>query len=138
MSEVKVVIEKGQDGLYSAYCPDFDFNGYSFGGFGESASEAKADFLASVEDVKNLYREKRKCNADELDTITFDWHYDVPSMFGCFPYLNITKFAEFVGVNASKMRQYASGIAYPSEKTTQKIATAMQNIAADLSNIHFS
>lgn len=138
MAQVKVIIEKGKDGLYSAYCPDFEFKGYSFGGFGENASEAKADFLASVEDVKKLYCEEHHCNADELNAISFDWHYDIPSMFGCFPYLNITKFAEVVGINTSKMRQYARGLAYPSEKTTQKIEAGMHSIVADLSKVHFS
>lgn len=134
---VKIIVEKGSDGLFSAYCPDFRYKEiYSFGGYGDTAAEAKADFLASVEEIKAVYKADTGNDADDLDNIKFEWHYDIPSMFGCFPYINISRFADAAHINASKMRQYARGIAFPSEKTTRKIADAVNVIAQDLANIH--
>ncbi|MBQ2417238.1 MAG: pilus assembly protein HicB [Alistipes sp.] len=132
---VKVVVERGQDGLFSAYCPDYAYNGkHSFGGFGDTAMEAKEDFLLSVSETKEICEELGE-STKEFEYLSFEWEYDLPSMFGCFPYLNISRFADMCGVNSSKMRQYASGVATPSAKTANRINTALQQIALDLSGI---
>ena len=47
--------------------------------------------------------------------------------------INTSKFAAYVGVNESKMRQYKSGLAFPGEKTTKKILAAIKKIGAELS-----
>lgn len=132
---VKVVIERGQDGLFSAYCPDYEYNGkHSFGGFGDTAVEAKEDFMASVAETKDICEELGESTA-EFEYLSFEWEYDLPSLFGCFPYINVSRFADICGVNSSKMRQYASGLSTPSPKTAHRINAALQQIALDLSGI---
>lgn len=132
---VKVVIERGSDGMFSAYCPNYIFRGkYSFGGFGDTALEAKEDFMTSVEETKGICEELGE-NVAEFNYLCFTWEYDLPSMFGCFPYLNISRFADMCGINSSKMRQYASGVATPSAKTASRINETLQQIALDLSGI---
>lgn len=131
--KVKAIIEMGEDGLFSAYS-DFEIEGYSFGGFGDNANEAKDDFMNSIKEAIELLREDGKCDFI-LEDFEVEWKYDIPSMFGCFEYLNISKFAEVAGVNSSKMRQYARGIAYPSEKTMRKISDAIKAVSRDLSMI---
>lgn len=132
-NKIMAVIEMGKDGMFSAYS-DFEIEGYSLGGFGNSAKEAKDDFIHSVGEVVDMLNEEGK--GDYLvEHFEIEWKYDIPSMFGCFEYLNISKFAVVAGVNASKMRQYARGIAYPSEKTTQKISDALSVISSDLSAV---
>ena len=113
---------------------DFEMESYTFGGFGNSAQEAKDDFMHSIEEAVELLQEEGKDDYLVEDFVV-EWKYDIPSMFGCFEYLNISKFAVVAGVNASKMRQYARGIAYPSEATVQKISSAIDTISKDLSAI---
>ena len=65
-------------------------------------------------------------------TVDVVFKYDIPSFFNYFDFLNVSKFAEFAGVNESKMRAYKCGAAYPGEKTTRKIMKALDRIAGDL------
>ena len=51
-----------------------------------------------------------------------------------FDFINVSRFSLLVGVNESKMRQYKSGLAYPGEKTTKKIISAIHKIGFELSN----
>lgn len=134
-TRVYAVIEMGQDGLFSAYS-DFEIEGYSFGGFGDNAKAAKDDFMLSIKEVVESLEAEGKGSFKAGD-FEVEWKYDIPSMFGCFEYLNISKFATVAGVNSSKMRQYARGIAYPSEKTMIKIAEAIKVISSDLSMVRF-
>ena len=38
-------------------------------------------------------------------------------------------------INESKMRQYKSGAAFPNEKTTRKILSAIKRIGAELNSV---
>lgn len=58
--------------------------------------------------------------------------YDLPSFFNYFDFINVSKFAEFAGINESKMRAYKSGVSYPGEKTTSKIFKAVKEIGKEL------
>ena len=49
-----------------------------------------------------------------------------------FDFINVSKFAEYVGINESKMRAYKSGVSYPGEKTTSKIFKAVKEIGKEL------
>ena len=68
-----------------------------------------------------------------LDSVSIEYRYDIPSFFNFFDLINVSKFAEYAGINESKMRAYKSGLAYPGEKTTAKIFSAIRSIGADLS-----
>ena len=52
-----------------------------------------------------------------------------------FDYINASKFARSVHINESKMRQYKSGAAFPNEKTTRKILSAIKRIGAELNSV---
>jgi hypothetical protein len=134
-NKVKAIIEMGKDGLFSAYT-DYELDGYSFGGFGNSAKEAKEDFMLSMREAIESVNEETSKDY-KVEDFVIEWKYDIPSVFGIFEYINITKFANAAGINASKMRQYARGIAYPSEKTVQKIASTINTISKDLSMVRF-
>ena len=124
------IIEKGTDGRYSIRSEQHFGKNY-FGGFGDSVSEAKTDFLESIEDaVADALCEGLKVNAYEVS-----FQYDLPSFFNDFDFINASRFAQFVGINESKMRQYKSGAAYPGERTTKKILGAHHRIGAELSSV---
>jgi len=130
-ARIKAVIEKGSDGLYSVYSEDHFGNSF-FGGFGDSVSEAKKDFRRSIEEA--ILEEKNEGHdVPEIEGVSIEYRYDIPSFFNFFDFINVTKFAEYVGVNESKMRAYKSGVSYPGEKTTSKIVKAIKVIGEELS-----
>ena len=129
---VNCVVEKGADGLFAVYSEDHIGKSY-FGGFGESVSEAKEDFLASIREA--IEEESQAGNkVPRFEDIRVCYHYDVPSFFNYFDFINVSKFA-YAGINESKMRAYKSGIAYPGEKMTARIMKAARTIGADLSTV---
>ena len=94
----------------------------------DSVSAAKADFFESI---REAYGEQGiPFTPEEIDV---EYRYDVPSFFNFFDIINVSKFAEFAGINESKMRAYKCGVAYPGEKTTEKIFRAIKKLATELS-----
>lgn len=131
--KITAIVEKGKDGLYSVYSDDHFGNSY-FGGFGDSVSEAKEDFLTSIEEA--LQEQMADNNpVPERTDISVEYRYDIPSFFNFFDFINVSKFAEYAGINESKMRAYKSGAAYPGEKTSTKIFKAVRRIALDLNAV---
>jgi len=129
---IKAIIEKGEDGLYAVYSEDHIGHSY-FGGFGDSANEAKKDFVESIHEAiaENV---SEGLVTPLMEDITVEYHYDLPSFFNCFDFINVRKFARYAGVNESKMRAYKSGAAFPGEKVTSRIVKAIKTIGADLSS----
>ncbi len=127
------IVEKGPDGLYSVYSDDNIGKSY-LGGFGESVSEAKEDFEASIKEAIAEAAEDGFGTIERSD-IKVSYHYDIPSLFNYFDFINVSKFAEYAGINESKMRAYKSGSAFPGEKTTGKIRNAIQRIGEEFSSI---
>ena len=112
--KIKAIIEKGKDGLYSVYSTQHLGNSY-LGGFGDSVSAAKADFFESI---REAYGEQGiPFTPEEIDV---EYRYDVPSFFNFFDIINVR-------------RAYKCGVAYPGEKTTEKIFRAIKKLATELS-----
>ncbi len=131
--KVLAIVEKGSDGLFSVYSDAHIGKSY-FGGFGNSVSEAKDDFVVSVKEaISEERREGHKVPVFEDIIITYK--YDLPSFFNCFDFINVSRFAEFAGINESKMRAYKSGVAFPGEKTTAKILKAIQHIGVVFTSV---
>lgn len=133
--KITAIVEKGSDGLYSVYSDNHFGNSY-LGGFGDSVSKAKEDFLTSVDEAL-LEQKADGCSVPEKDKIVIEYRYDIPSFFNFFDFINVSKFAEYAGINESKMRAYKSGAAYPGEKTSAKIFRAVRKIATDLNAVAF-
>ena len=99
-----------------------------------SRKNPKEDFLASIREA--IEEESREGNkVPRFEEIRVCYHYDVPSFFNYFDFINVSKFAAYAGINESKMRAYKSGIAYPGEKMTARILKAARTIGADLSTV---
>ena len=126
--QIVAIIERGSDGFYSVRSEQ-KVGRYYFGGYGEDVKSAKEDFLASVrESLDGAAREGAQIPVG----IDISFRFDLPSFFNYFDYLNVSKFAEYAGINESRMRAYKSGIAFPGEKTTRKIMKAIEQIRQDL------
>lgn len=126
--QIVAIIERGSDGFYSVRSEQ-KVGRYYFGGYGEDVKSAKEDFLTSVrESLDGAAKEGAQIPAG----IDISFRFDLPSFFNYFDYLNVSKFAEYAGINESRMRAYKSGIAFPGEKTTRKIMKAIEQIRRDL------
>ena len=128
MKKIFAFVEKNDNGFYQISC-DESWNGYNFGGYGHSVEEAKADFMDSVEEAKEMAAEQRIVNEEE---IVVSFKYDLESFFNYFDWINVTQLARIAGINESKMRQYKAGLAYASEKTARKLLTTIRRIGAEL------
>ena len=53
------------------------------------------------------------------------------AFFSYYP-INVTAFAEYSGMNASLLRQYACGLKKPAQKTIDKVRDAVGNFIRDI------
>jgi hypothetical protein len=129
---VTAIVEKGSDGFYSIYS-DQEINNHSFGGYGESVEAAKADFMLSINEAKEMIMRETGTTPNEYADLQVTFKFDIASLFNYFDWINVSKFAQYAGINESKMRQYKSGVAFAGERTTNRILTAIKKMGAELS-----
>ena len=122
------IIEKDGDG-YSVFTDNLKT---VLHGSGATVIEAKEEMLAGYADLVNLYSEEGRELPSELRDLTFVYKYDISSLFNTFDFLNVTKFAERIGVSPSLMRHYKSGDTYISNRQAKKIEKGLHQIAHDL------
>lgn len=127
--DIFAIIEKGEDGLYSIYSDEMLLN-HGLGGCGKTVEEAKNDFMASVNEAKQMILEEKKTLPYEDIGVMFK--YDLQSFFNHFDWINVSQFAKKAGINESKMRQYKNGLAFAGEATTKKILNVIKEIGAEL------
>lgn len=127
----RVIIESGADGRFSAYAPDMRNVPM---GTGATVEETVQDFLACIGEMREVYREDGRPVPDELEA-DFDFRYDVSSLFAAFPFLNVSRTAEALGINASVMRRYvcAGGRITPARK--QAIEDGIHRIGEQLCQV---
>lgn len=70
--------------------------------------------------------------------IEFDIKYDLTVLFEKLDYLKISNVAHLANINASLLRQYASGVKFPSPAQAQKIEDAIHQIGEELKGIHIN
>lgn len=127
--KVLVIVEKVSDGNYGCFMANG--GGLSFGltGAGKTAREA----IESLYEARDLERECFAEEGKEFPEIEFSFKFDVGSLFDYYP-LNVTSFAKYIGMNASLLRQYASGAKVPQARSLQKIREGIQKLMANLND----
>jgi predicted RNase H-like HicB family nuclease len=126
------LIEKGKDGTYGVFTPDID---HTIIGSGGTVAEAKEDFVNSVNEMILSYTENGKAIPKELQGISFEYKYDLASLFDYYNWINVTQFAKIAGINSGLMRQYKAGITYISEAQARKIETALHRLGEELTAV---
>lgn len=129
--KITALIERNENDFY-AITSEEEIAGCTFGGYGHSVAEAKADFMESIEEMLAITAEEGH-EVPKADDIKVEYTYDLPSFFNDFDWINVTAFAKVAGINESKMRAYKNGIVKASEKTLEKISEAVKTIASALS-----
>ncbi len=122
------IIEKDGNG-YSVYTDNLKT---VLHGSGRTVKEAKEEMLAGYKDLVELYREQGRELPEELRELSFSYKYDISALFNAFDFLNVTKFAERIGISPSLMRHYKSGDTYISDTQAKKIEKGLHQIAHDL------
>lgn len=128
--KINAVIEKNENNYYQIRSDEELFD-CCFGGYGYSVIEAKEDFNKSIQEAIEMAKEDGHTVPERKD-IKVEYKYDLQSFFNYFDWINVSRLAKLAGINESKMRQYKSGLAYASEKTTEKILKTIQTIGAEL------
>ena len=128
MKKVIAIIEKGTDGTYGIYSPELE---NVIIGSGETVAEAKEDFENSYNEVVEFFIDEKNNVPEELKNIQFDYRYDLSAFYNAHPYLNVSKLAEHLHVNASLMRQYRRG-QYISEEQVLRIQEGIRSVGREL------
>ncbi|MBQ9435087.1 MAG: pilus assembly protein HicB [Bacteroidales bacterium] len=131
MKKSTALIEMGKDGTFGVFTPDTHS---TIIGDGKTIAEAKADFENSVREIIRLCEEDGIEEPDDLKNTIFVYKYDIASFLHYNKYLNMTKFAEYAGINPSLMRQYKRG-QYISSQQVSKIQKAINKIGRELAAI---
>lgn len=85
-----------------------------------------------VEKIKGLLQDFEGLKPEEVE---FEYSYDVYSLFEQFDFLKISKVAEYAGINASLLRQYASQVKYPSAAQAKKIEDTIHHLAEQMMQV---
>lgn len=134
MKKIKAVIERAVDGGISVYTEDVK----GCYGFGMSEKEAKEDFMSILEEQAEYYKERHGEYPEWfLSGFDVEYVYDMSGFFEAFPFINASKFAKEVGVNASLMRKYKGRIVTASEKQRALIQSGYNEILKRMNSVRF-
>ncbi|MCU0340597.1 MAG: hypothetical protein MUE30_11990 [Spirosomaceae bacterium] len=119
---IRLIVEKGEDGQYWGRCNIDD----------DLLVESAANQEELEAKMQQLAYEFYGVNPE---TIVWEVEYDLQTFFESFDYLKISKIAELADINSSLVRQYASGIKYPSAKQVKKLEGAIRQLGQRLTEV---
>lgn len=121
------IVERGRGkGNFTCFTPDTVMN-CGFGGGGSSARQVMEDTYLSLQEHRELMAQK----GETLPDIEFDFRFDVGSFFDYYP-IDVTAFAKYIGMNASVLRLYVSGLREPKEGAIKRIREGIKKLSEDL------
>lgn len=122
-----IIVEQTNDGYFSCFVEE-EIPYVGLLGYGFSSEEAIKNLKDFYYQIKAELKEEDKT----LPDLEFVVHYDMPSFFDRFNFLNQSKIAERAGINPSLMRKYTSGVARAGRKQYEKLHAAVQALAKDM------
>ncbi len=131
MRRARVIIEKDEVG-FSAFIDGIDS---TIIGEGVNVAEAKADLESSYKEVLASYIENGEAIPEELQELSFDYKYDISALFNAFDFINVSKFAQRIGVSPSLMRHYKGGDTYISDNQAKRIESGLHQLARELLSV---
>lgn len=135
MKLLKAIIEKGTDGFYSIYMPEIP----GLYGSGETEKEAKENLSEAIEIAIDHVKETgdNTYYAPLMSNYTIEYTYDLSGFFKTYDFFDVTALAKTIGINASLMRRYKTGIKKASFSQKAKISNGIHAIAEQLSAVKF-
>ena len=133
MEKVKVIVECGKDGKFSAFMDCYDYN-FGLSGFGKTAQEAINDFYECYEEAKIM--EAREGN--KAPDLEFDIRYDVTSFLNYYTgILSKSGLEKITGINQKQLWHYSSGKRKPTRQTSLRIQNNLHRFADNLKHVRF-
>ena len=121
------IVERGRGkGNFTCFTPE-TVEDCGFGGGGVSARAVMEDARLSLKEEKEEWARQGK----EFPDVELDFRFDVGSFFDYYP-IDITAFAKYIGMNASVLRQYVTGLREPKEEAIKRIRTGINRLSEDL------
>ena len=134
MKKTTLIIEKAEDGGYGVYSKEIP----GVVGYGLTEKEAKEDAKEILEEQADFYKQKHGVFPEWYsEDIEVEYRYDFSGFFLAFPFFNVSKFAEEIGINASLMRKYKEGLAFASEKQKALIQEKFNEIKQKMNLVQF-
>ena len=135
MNTIKAIIEKGKDGFYSVYIPEIP----GLYGTGETENEAKENLTETVEMAIAHIEETGDDTyyAPLMKNHTIEYAYDLSGFFKKYNFFDVTAFSKRIGVNASLMRSYKTGMKKASASQKSKILEGIHSVANELYAVKF-
>ena len=132
---IHVYVEKADDGTYwgtSQNIPGVVTT------FGTSLTELKANFSQAFADYLEVATETSEPWLPQVQHSTdFTFELDLTSFFKLVPEVKISALAQKAGINASLLRQYATGKARASEARAKQIENAIHQLGRELLTVGF-
>ncbi|NBB17925.1 hypothetical protein GVN20_01030 [Runella sp. CRIBMP] len=127
-----IIIEKGDGEIWGRV----EAPGFLNVTVGNSEAEITQNMLELIEDfLENEGKEHEYWKGVTLESIEFDYRYDLTAFFDLFSPLKINSIAEKAGINKALMRQYVSGVKHPSAQQVQKIESAIHAFGQNLMKV---
>ena len=131
--KAKVIIERGNDGLFSYYMNEKKFD-FGLNGQGNTIEEAKNDFFSTYAELKDMYSEEGK----EFSELEFEFEYDISSFLNYYSgVLSKSGLEKITGINQKQLWHYSSGRRKPTKSTVEKIQLGLNNFSKELGQVHF-
>jgi predicted RNase H-like HicB family nuclease len=131
--KVTAVIEASKTG-YGIYVEEDDLPLTSYG---DTIEEAKADLDSVLQTMIAFYKDRSEPlpPAYNKGKLSFEFKYDIASIFNHFGMLDATGLAKKIGMNASLLRQYKVGKALASDKQKEKIEAGLHQLGRELLSV---
>jgi len=127
-----IIIEKGDGEIWGRV----EAPGFLNVTVGNSEAEITQNMFELIEDfLENEGQEDEYWKGVTLESIEFDYRYDLTAFFDLFSPLKINSIAEKAGINKALMRQYVSGVKHPSAQQVQKIESAIHAFGQNLMKV---
>lgn len=133
-TEVKVYVEKAEDGTYwgtSKNTPGV------VSAFGDSLNELKKNFEQAYSDYIEVAKDLEEDWVKDYEHVRFNYEMDLQGFFKLVNEVSITGIAEKAHINKSLLRQYATGKANASEKRLKEIEKAIHDLGQELLSVSF-
>ncbi len=134
MKKVKVLIEKGKDGLFTAYMDNTPLS-YSCLGTGKTVMETIDDFKKGYEAMKEYCLESGK----DFEEVEFSFYYanTVTFLHALKDFFKLEGISKVTGINAAQLGHYIQGVKRPSAATEKKIRDGVMRSLHEMQAIKF-
>lgn len=135
INTIEVYVEKHKDGTYWGTTQNVPG---LVSAYGNSMEELKLNLLEAFQDYLEVAVLEDEDWVNEIQEIkTFTYQVDVQSFFKLIPEVKISALAKKARINASLMRQYATGKANASAERMKEIEKAVHELGKELLSISF-